>query len=452
MADTDNLDSLSNNELRAQMIAQGLPNIPVTDSSRKVLVKRLRASLGGNASPAASPKKPSNRRETLQPATAGVPASVDKPDSSSAAASKSRRTIAAATPSEVKEIERRRPAGNKPEVVASQPVAPVAKPAPIQSRRISNTERRDAVPERVLKKPEIIAEKPSTLPKRRSPENVLDNSLIILESDEEEDEELAQAVKNAEDQYRNKQREALPTKLPTKLPPQEPQRRQQIYEPPSVTEVPRPRELPKPREVPRPREMTTQAQPSRSQATGFSQASGFNQAPSRSQAPPITNLTRSTLASSSTLGSSSYTRYSSYVSQPQPTTSYISSLSSAAATSAYPRTFANELSDDTAEEDDKDQSGSKSARFESDFARKLASLRAERIGDRSSPYNRRTIATASSGSSFEPVARRSLRPENVSLSTQFRQLGQSIGRKYPVKTIFVLIVLMLIYLAYKIYY
>ncbi|KAH8370164.1 hypothetical protein KR093_002436 [Drosophila rubida] len=448
MADSDNLDSLSNNELRAQMIAQGLPNIPVTDSSRKVLVKRLRASLGGNALPAASPKKTSNRRETLQPAAA---AAADKPDGTTA--SKARRTIAS-TLNETKEVERRRPAVIKPEAVVAQPArappeaAAAPKAAPIQSRRASNTERREVNIERVIKKPDIAAEKP-TQPRRRSPEDPLDNSLIILESDEEEDEELAQAVQNAEDLYKHKQKDAAPSKLPTKLPIQEPQRRQQIYES-------QPRELPKAREVPRPREMTTQPL-ARSQATNysqapsFSQAAGFNQPPSRSLAP--VSQARAAVVSSSS-SSSSYTRYSSYVSAPS--TTYTTSSSSlysgaaAAGTSGYPRTYANEFSDDTAEDDD-DQAAGKAARFESDFARKLASLRAERIGDRSSPYTRRTVAGAS-GSGFEPVARRSLRPENVSLSAQFRQLCRSIDQRYRVKSIFILVVFVLLFAAYKFYY
>lgn len=34
MVDADNLDNLSNAELRAQMLAQGLPNIPITGSGR----------------------------------------------------------------------------------------------------------------------------------------------------------------------------------------------------------------------------------------------------------------------------------------------------------------------------------------------------------------------------------------------------------------------------------
>lgn len=180
MADADNLDALSNAELRAQMLAQGLPNIPVTDSSRKVLVKRLRASLGGNSPLPASPKKSSNRRETLQPVAAAAAAtvSVDKRDGANTARdasslSKARRTIAA-TPNETKEAERRRQPLSKPETVAPLPRVPeatVAKPvgtiaapaakaaAPIQSRRTSNTDRREMITERVVKMPETIVEK-----------------------------------------------------------------------------------------------------------------------------------------------------------------------------------------------------------------------------------------------------------------------------------------------------
>ncbi|EDW62198.1 otefin [Drosophila virilis] len=427
MADADNLDNLSNAELRAQMLAQGLPNIPVTDSSRKVLVKRLRASLGGNATlPAAtaSPKKTSTRRDTLQPAAAV--AQVDKLDGIQAA-TKTRRTIAY-TPNDTKEAERRRQPVNKPETVpeavaAAKPVEAVAtKAAPIQSRRISNSERREQIPERVIRKPETIAEEP-TVPKKRNNENTLMvNSLIILESDEEEDEQLAQAARNAEDQYTHNKQAAQQLKLsattinthdyvpkslyPNLQPTQEQQRPRQIYE----------------------------------------------QAPSTSQP-------RTTLGSSSISSSLDYRvstgRYSSYVSPPAQ--SYITGASRAAAAVATaaplgasgfqrsaPRTFSNEFSDDTAEEEEDATQG---VRFESDFARNLARLRAERIGDRSTSY-RRTVA----GGSITG-GRRSLRPEQNSSSAALMRWWQSLDHKYKVTSkLFILIVVLLLCGVYRFFY
>lgn len=58
----DNLESLDNTTLRQKCMQYGLPNVPVTDSSRKVLIKRLRVSMGGGGKATkpreATPKKP----------------------------------------------------------------------------------------------------------------------------------------------------------------------------------------------------------------------------------------------------------------------------------------------------------------------------------------------------------------------------------------------------------
>uniref|UniRef100_T1PB76 LEM domain protein n=1 Tax=Musca domestica TaxID=7370 RepID=T1PB76_MUSDO len=56
------LESLSNKELRQKCIEFGMPNVPVTDSSRKILIRRLEAVMSGK--PATTPNK-TNRRETM---------------------------------------------------------------------------------------------------------------------------------------------------------------------------------------------------------------------------------------------------------------------------------------------------------------------------------------------------------------------------------------------------
>lgn len=43
MPDLSYLDTLSNKELHQKWLERGLPNIPVTDSSRQVILRRLRA-------------------------------------------------------------------------------------------------------------------------------------------------------------------------------------------------------------------------------------------------------------------------------------------------------------------------------------------------------------------------------------------------------------------------
>lgn len=439
MADSDNLDALSNAELRAQMVAQGLPNIPVTDSSRKVLVQRLRASLGGNSplpAAAASPKKAARRRETLQPAP-----QTDKVDAQ-VPSKGARRTIASA----LNETEERRP--SKP--VATVAAAPKAA-APIQTRRASNTERREVV--NLVKKPETIAEETApkaatkvapkpvpreaprastqTAPQQRILENTLEvNSLIILESDEEEDEQLALAAQSAEDQYKlNPIKPLTATATATHSYVSKP-----LYHFPDPL-VLAPQSRPVLEQPQRPVQLSRANLPSSSSydyassssgiATGISSRSGRYTSHTTSSTALPNYITSSSAAASSAAPSSSYLRRS------------------------PPRTYANEFSDDTADDDAAD-SAPVSAKFESDFARKLAMLRAERIGDRSSPYNRRTIATT--GSNYEPVPRRSLRSENSdNVSVAFRRSIVSLDRKFNLKAkLFILFVLLLIYLVYKI--
>ncbi|XP_053963063.1 otefin [Anastrepha ludens] len=62
MSEIDNLESLSNADIRKKCLQYGLPNVPVTDSSRNTLIKKLRASISG--SPTSQPKK-TPRRETI---------------------------------------------------------------------------------------------------------------------------------------------------------------------------------------------------------------------------------------------------------------------------------------------------------------------------------------------------------------------------------------------------
>ncbi|XP_065355270.1 otefin [Calliphora vicina] len=57
------LEALNNKELRQKCIEYGMPNVPVTDSSRKILIRRLEAAMSGK--PVATTPAKSNRRETM---------------------------------------------------------------------------------------------------------------------------------------------------------------------------------------------------------------------------------------------------------------------------------------------------------------------------------------------------------------------------------------------------
>ncbi|XP_017079384.1 otefin [Drosophila eugracilis] len=411
MADVDDFDSLSNAELRAKMLAQGLPNIPVTDSSRKVLVKRLRASIGGQGSPAptASPKK-SNKRDTLAaaapvpsaPAAASTP--VDKLDGNKIApATKARRTI---TATEAKEAERRRP---EEPVVARKPTTAAAAP-PIQTRRTSTTstgpERKVLEP---IRKPQIIAEEPAAS-KRADPEEkyLKVNSLIVLESDDEEDEQLAEAANLVEQQQAartSKFTTSGTTSYEYKSKVVEPPRRQ-VYEATAAPVLPS--------YVPSARTQTTSS--TRSYEYGSNQAA----APGR-----YSSFVR--------------TAAQGYVTAEAPPISAYSS-------SSYQRTYANELSDDNDADD---------AQYESTFAQNLARLRAEKIGDRCSPY-RRTLASgnvASGSLGYEPRARRSLRPDENSVSVAFARWWNSLEQKYHIKSkLFILFVILLLIGVYSVFF
>ncbi|XP_017025345.1 otefin [Drosophila kikkawai] len=421
MADVDDLDALSNAELRAKMLAQGLPNIPVTDSSRKVLVKRLRASIGGQASPAAaaSPKK-SNRRETLAPSAAPAAAStpVDKLDGNKVApATKARRTITAA---EAKEAERRRPE----EPVARKPTSTTSAAPAIQTRRTSTSsstvsEKKEV--ERPAKKPEPIAEEPAASKRTNYHENTLEvNSLIVLESDEEEDEQLAQAADLVEQQYAAREKLSKPTSSVSST--------YDYHRKPSSTLVDPPR---------RPAYEASAVDPPRRPVYDAPKVDlPRRQAYEASAAPSIPAA--KTQTSSYDFLSNRPGRYSSYVRSPAQ--SYVTA--EAPATSSYPRTYANELSDDNEAED---------AQYESDFTRNLARLRAERIGDRSSPYSRRTVATGSVG--YEPLPRRSLRPDDNSVSVAFGRWVNSLEQKYRIKSkLFILFVVLLLIGVYSIFF
>ncbi|XP_037725250.1 LEM domain-containing protein Bocksbeutel [Drosophila subpulchrella] len=77
MSDTAFLDSLSNKELLAKCVQLGLPGVPVTDSTRSVIIRRLKAAISGtplNKSKSAS-KKATPRRETVHGSQVSTPTS-----------------------------------------------------------------------------------------------------------------------------------------------------------------------------------------------------------------------------------------------------------------------------------------------------------------------------------------------------------------------------------------
>lgn len=78
MPELSYLDTLSNKELHKKCLECGLPNIPVTDSSRQVILRRLRATISGvplnkSKNAGAATKNTTPRRETIH-SSKGTPA------------------------------------------------------------------------------------------------------------------------------------------------------------------------------------------------------------------------------------------------------------------------------------------------------------------------------------------------------------------------------------------
>ncbi|EDV49749.1 uncharacterized protein Dere_GG17352 [Drosophila erecta] len=77
MSDLAYLDTLGNKELLAKCLEYGLPGVPVTDSTRSVIIRRLKAAITGvplNKSKSAS-KKATPRRETVHGSQVTTPTS-----------------------------------------------------------------------------------------------------------------------------------------------------------------------------------------------------------------------------------------------------------------------------------------------------------------------------------------------------------------------------------------
>ncbi|XP_036331958.1 otefin isoform X1 [Rhagoletis pomonella] len=170
MSEIDNLESLSNADLRKKCIQHGLPNVPITDSSRNLLIRKLRASLSG--SPAASSPKKTSRRETIHVSKTTESAEVKdevKVDSERRTPSRgpSRRTIAG-TPT----LDLQKPSESQ----ATDTIVP----APIGTRRRSTRDH------------EIPPSQKDNKPSKTS------NPVYILESDEEDNNLILAAVQELE--------------------------------------------------------------------------------------------------------------------------------------------------------------------------------------------------------------------------------------------------------------
>lgn len=141
----DQLDDLTNDQLRLRLLEYGMANMPVTSTTRKVLIKKLRNVLEGGASGDKTPTAKSTRRETIAVARFSSGDDSDEPAAPTAAAiaraTAQRKTKA---PSSERSSGRRATIGVSA-AASSKPVAPElvvsqltpSQPKPITTRRSS---------------------------------------------------------------------------------------------------------------------------------------------------------------------------------------------------------------------------------------------------------------------------------------------------------------------------
>ncbi|XP_014092650.3 otefin [Bactrocera oleae] len=166
MSEIENLESLSNADLRKQCIKHGLPNVPITDSSRNILIKKLRASLSGSPQTKKTPRRETIHVSKTTEAVVETKEVKAEPERRTPSRGANRRTIAG-TPT----FDSQKPSENQ----ASENLTP----APIGARR------------RLTRDHEIPpSQKEQKLTKTYNP-------VVILESDEE-DQDLLMAAEQVE--------------------------------------------------------------------------------------------------------------------------------------------------------------------------------------------------------------------------------------------------------------
>lgn len=169
----DNLESLDNASLRKKCLEFGLPNVPITDTSRKLLIRKLRVAMNGEV----DDKTKKNRRETIH--VTKIPALVDTNAPTAAAASTeeapkripsrlNRRTIAVTSVTST---------------VDDQSLSSSAKPQVITERRPSGLRTQ-------AENPVAVSQKRKTATVLAEEEEEDDDDVILLEAAEQGEKEI----------------------------------------------------------------------------------------------------------------------------------------------------------------------------------------------------------------------------------------------------------------------
>lgn len=164
-AAVDNLESLSNADLREQCKLFGLPNVPVTDTSRKILIRKLKLAMEG---PANGEKDKTKRRETIHVVNVTKPA-VKDPE-----------------PEPVRKLDTSRSAGRRTTIAATN--TSFSTSSSVDPEPVGKVDRRRS--SRYSSTSSETAKKPIEVAKRKT---------AILEEDSDEDDLiLIEATKTAE--------------------------------------------------------------------------------------------------------------------------------------------------------------------------------------------------------------------------------------------------------------
>lgn len=169
----DNLESLDNASLRKKCLEFGLPNVPITDTSRKLLIRKLRVAMNGEV----DDKTKKNRRETIH--VTKIPALVDT-------------NAPTAAPATTEEAPKRIPSRLNRRTIAvtsvtstvdDQSLSSSAKPQVITERRQSGlrTQAENTVP---------VSQKRKTATVLAEEEEEDDDDVILLEAAEQGEKEI----------------------------------------------------------------------------------------------------------------------------------------------------------------------------------------------------------------------------------------------------------------------
>lgn len=183
------LESLSNKELRAKCMEYGLPNVPVTDSSRKLMIRRLAAAMlsgpkdnssssGTSVTPSKPGKERSQRRETMH---VSKPSEIMAPPPPPAPPLSGQTSTVSSMANEMAIPEKPVTKGNAPRT-GRKTIAAVERNV-TTTRTVSEPESSDTSPERYPQQPRNIQKPSQSMPQlKQTPKSSIHLQSVSLTS------------------------------------------------------------------------------------------------------------------------------------------------------------------------------------------------------------------------------------------------------------------------------